>query len=225
MNELINEAINTALNNPRDWRIAILVIAILVAIGLFTGYFQKLIARIFKRNNKGKFERSNQSQKITIVGSYNSIEGQTIGTEMRTQTKAVKEQNNKTHIQCQIETLTIDNVGDGLSFVFIDNRYFASIEEINGLCSKSKVVQGAYNLTEDQVVQLLSLFKLFNPNGITVSYSEDLKTAIARELEYRDISLEIITAIEVAKRLPFQKLKNNHFGANNHSLGVFVNKK
>ncbi len=58
-----------------------------------------------------------------------------------------------------------------------------------------------------------------------MSYSEDLRTAITKELEYRDISLEIITTAEVAKRLPFQRLKNSHFGIDNHTLGVFVNKK
>jgi hypothetical protein len=225
MNGLIEEAINTALNNPRDWKIALLVLVILVATGLFTGFIQKIIAFLFKSEKMKPHSGHSQAQKVNIIGSYNTVEGQSIDTETRIQTKEEKKQNDKIHIQCQIETLTIDNIGEGISFVFINDRYFATLEEIDRLCSKSKLAQRIYDLTEKQISDLIRLFKLFNPNGITVSYSEDLRTAIAKELEYRNISLEIIVNAEVAKRLPFQKLKNNHFGIDNHTLGVFVNKK
>ncbi|MHA1401443.1 MAG: hypothetical protein ACTSQE_13925 [Candidatus Heimdallarchaeaceae archaeon] len=225
MNELIEEAINTALNNPRNWKIALLVFAILVAIGLFTGLIQKIITSLFNKGEKKTRSGYDQVQKVTIIGSYNTVEGQSIDTKTQIQTKVEEKQDDKAHIQCQIENLTIDNIGEGLSFVFIGNRYFASIKEIDELCSKSKVVQNIYDLAEKQLVNLIRLFKLFNPNGITVSYSKDLRAAIAKELEYRDISLEIVITDEAAKRLPFQRLKNSHFGINNHSLGVFVNKK
>ena len=225
MSGLVREAINTALNNPRDWKVALLVVAFLIVIGLFTGVTQKFITFILGRGNKKNYRGSDRSQKITVIGSYNTIEGQSIDAETQVQSDVTKRQKNKAHIQCQIETLVIDDIGDGLSFNFIDNRYFASLGEINKLCSKSKIIQGVYELTEDKVVNLVCLFKLFNPNRIAVSYSENLKVAIAKELAYRDISLEIITAVDVAKRLPFQKLKNNYFGVSNHNLGVFVNKK
>lgn len=68
MNELIKEAINTALNNPRDWRIALLVIVVLVVIGLFTGYLQKIIDWIFvKIVGRSKTQSVNASTPTIVI--------------------------------------------------------------------------------------------------------------------------------------------------------------
>jgi len=78
MKDYIREAINTALNYPRDWKIALLVVLILIFIGLITGCIQKFIDRLFK-TKKTIIQKNDSIPKIHLhlygSGAKRRVEG------------------------------------------------------------------------------------------------------------------------------------------------------
>ncbi len=175
---------------------------------------------------KKKDKTSHKSQSITIVGSGNYVEGQSIDSDVEASNYVnnpdAKTQNSA-HIVCVLSRLKLPKTGSYLMFDFLNNRFVIKDIDLKKILDKCSLSNGEYRMTNIKLVELLKKFSHFNPNNFSISLTEHLFLAIAQELSKRSLSVEIQPKDKFAAAIPFHNLTQADFGISNQRLAIFIN--
>jgi hypothetical protein len=198
---------------------------VLTAISIIGGLIGGLIFWLFKRRrdeaNKGK------SQSITIIGSHNYVEGQSLDNKIEIeQTSGCKlnKGSSGSHVVAKI-TASKNRILEDCFLLECFERYFViSLDDLKDVLERVASDTKKSQPRSPGVILAFKKFYSFIPNSLTISYNNNFYSVLGTELRQRSIVLEIRTNEEAFFKLPFQELSEDDFNISHNCFSAYLNK-